>query len=131
MEYVEYAVITVYTRRSPVEVLLSVVLFLGICVVTLILIRSICQWIRNNRSPIMSVAATVEGKRVSKNPVTNRMANGHQYITFTTTHYVAFQTETGELMEFPVSGSEYECLTSGQFGILTYQGTRYHGFEWT
>ena len=55
--------------------------------------------------------------------------NGHpQYYNFTT-YYVTFQVESGDRMEFTVEGSEYGMLIEGDHGKLTFQGTRYLGFE--
>ena len=39
--------------------------------------------------------------------------------------------ENGERKEFHVSGKEYGLLAEGDSGKLTFQGTRYKGFERT
>ncbi|NMA03148.1 MAG: DUF2500 domain-containing protein, partial [Clostridiales bacterium] len=44
-------------------------------------------------------------------------------------YYVTFQVESGDRMEFRVSGKEYGLLAEGDVGKLTFQGTRYHEFE--
>jgi Uncharacterized protein conserved in bacteria (DUF2199)/Protein of unknown function (DUF2500) len=36
---------------------------------------------------------------------------------------------TGDRREFSISGNEYGMLAEGDEGRLTYQGTRYRGFE--
>ena len=46
-----------------------------------------------------------------------------------TTYYATFQVESGDRMEFSVSGAEYGMLAEGDQGSLTFQGTRYLGFE--
>ena len=46
-----------------------------------------------------------------------------------TSHYVTFQVESGDRMELNVTGSEYGLLVEGDQGRLTFQGTRYLGFE--
>lgn len=46
-----------------------------------------------------------------------------------TTYYVTFQVDSGDRMEFSVSGQEYGLLAEGDRGKLTFQGTRYLGFE--
>ena len=48
-----------------------------------------------------------------------------------TDYYVTFQVESGDRMEFAVSGSEYGMLAEGDQGTLTFQGTRYLSFERT
>ena len=46
-----------------------------------------------------------------------------------TTYYVTFQVESGDRMELHVAGHEYGMLIEGDRGMLTFQGTRYLGFE--
>ena len=48
--------------------------------------------------------------------------------TTSTSYYVTFQVESGDRMEFSVSGREYGLLVEGDTGRLTFQGTRYLGF---
>ena len=51
------------------------------------------------------------------------------YTTTNTMYYVTFQMESGDRMEFQVSGIEYGMLAEGDTGELTFQGTRYLAFE--
>mgnify|MGYP000784206328 FL=1 len=46
-----------------------------------------------------------------------------------TTYYVTFQVESGDRMELSVDDSEYGMLVEGDEGKLTFQGSRYLGFE--
>ena len=46
-----------------------------------------------------------------------------------TRYFVTFQTENGERTELAVEGREYGMLAEGDSGQLTFQGTRYMGFE--
>ena len=48
--------------------------------------------------------------------------------TSSTIYYVTFQVESGDRMEFSVSGTEYGMLVEGDEGRLTFQGTRYLSF---
>lgn len=41
---------------------------------------------------------------------------------------MTFQVESGDRMEFHVSGEEYGLLIEGDFGDLSFQGTRYLSF---
>ena len=43
--------------------------------------------------------------------------------------YVTFEVESGDRMELSVVGSEFGLLVEGDKGRLTFQGTRYLGFE--
>ena len=46
-----------------------------------------------------------------------------------TSYYATYQLDSGERLEFSVGGREYGMLAEGDQGTLTYQGTRYKGFE--
>ncbi len=78
--------------------------------------------------------ATVVAKRtdVSHSSSANAgdMSGAHGYDTSTfTSYYVTFQVESGDRMEFTVSGSDYGMLVEGDIGKLSFQGTRYLGFQ--
>ena len=45
-----------------------------------------------------------------------------------TTYFVTFEFESGDRLEFHVSGKEYGILAEGDIGTLTFQGTRYLDF---
>lgn len=68
---------------------------------------------------------TVVAKRtnVSRHHTDNTMSH-----TFTT-YYATFQVESGDRMELEVDGSDYGMLVEGDTGKLSFQGTRYLGFE--
>ena len=51
--------------------------------------------------------------------------------TTSTSYYVIFEVESGAWMEFSVYGEEYGMLAEGDEGKLTFQGSRYLGFERT
>ena len=88
-------------------------------------VSNLCRWSKNNASPRLTVPATVVAKRtnVSRHHTDNTMAH-----TFTT-YYVTFQVESGDRMELEVGGSDYGMLVEGDTGKLSFQGTRYLGFE--
>ena len=90
----------------------------------LIIFRLISQWNRNNHSPRLTVPATVVTKRTGHH---HGGANGHHHSS--TSYYVTFQVESGDRMELHVEGTEYGLLVEGDHGRLTFQGTRYLGFE--
>lgn len=103
------------------------IIVIGTFIVTSI--RGISQWNKNNNSPILTVPATVVTKRTNVTRHHHGGANGHHHHHTSTTYYVTFQVESGDRMEFHVSGAEYGMLAEGDNGRLTFQGTRYHGFE--
>lgn len=105
--------------------------FLGILGMFLVmLVQGIGQWSKNNQSPRLTVGALVTAKRTS---VTRHHhhhgAGGVGHTTHSTAYYATFQVESGDRMELRLSGSEYGQLAEGDRGYLTFQGTRYLGFE--
>ena len=52
-------------------------------------------------------------------------------MTSSTSYYATFQVESGDRMELLLNGREYGLLAEGDRGWLTFQGTRYLGFERT
>ena len=101
---------------------LMFILVFGIFIVTIV--RGIGQWNKNNNSPRLTVPATVVSKR------TNVSHHHHDHHTHhSTSYYVTFQVDSGDRMELHMTGQEYGMLVEGDKGNLTFQGTRYLGFE--
>ena len=96
-----------------------------------IAVKGISQWNKNNHSPRLTVPATVVAKRtnVSHHHHHNHGGTGMHHTTHSTTYYVTFQVESGDRMELHVAGHEFGMLIEGDRGMLTFQGTRYLGFE--
>jgi len=103
------------------------VLVIGTFIVTAV--KGIGQWNKNNNSPRLTVPATVVSKRTNVSRHHHGGANGHHHHHTSTTYYVTFQVESGDRMELHVAGHEYGMLVEGDNGSLTFQGTRYLGFE--
>ena len=74
--------------------------------------------IRNNRQSKLQVRATVVTKRTSNH---TKATDRHYFVTF--------QVESGDRIEFWVSSFQYSELKQDDCGILTFQGTRFIGFE--
>lgn len=108
-------------------VMFFIVFALILSVIVVSMVRGLRQWSRNNKAPRLTVPATVVAKRTN---VTHHHggADRMQYHT-STTYYATFQVESGDRMELPMAGSEYGMLVEGDRGKLTFQGTRYLGFE--
>ena len=100
---------------------------MGIFVVTLI--QGIRQWNKNNHSPRLTVPATIVAKRTHVSRHHHHTGSGMHHTTRSTSYYVTFQVESGDRMELHVTGQEYGLLAEGDRGGLTFQGTRYLGFE--
>lgn len=96
-----------------------------------IAVKGISQWNKNNHSPKLTVPATIVAKRTNVSRHHHGGAGNHHHHHTSTTYYVTFQVESGDRMELHVAGHEYGLLVEGDKGNLTFQGTRYLGFERT
>ena len=103
------------------------IIVIGMFVVTAI--KGIGQWNKNNNSPRLTVPATVVAKRTNVSHHNHAGTNGHHHHSTSTTYYVTFQVESGDRMELHLSGHEFGMLVEGDKGKLSFQGTRYLGFE--
>ncbi len=108
----------------------AVALFLFVYV----LVRALRQHRINNHSPRLTVEARVVGRRantdVSQHPVGGDVTGAHGFSTSsTTTYYVTFEVESGDRMEFIVPQSQYGYIAEGDYGKLTFQGTRFLDFQ--
>ena len=109
---------------GPTVFNLFFVLFLALIIIQIV--RLLLQWQRNNASPVLSVAAQVVAKRTE----VVYHNNGQNGVSQSSTRYYAtFQVESGDRLELTLSGKEYGLLAEGDMGKLTFQGTRYLGFE--
>ena len=104
-------------------VLFGIMFLLVFGMIVVNIIRGIGQWNRNNNSPRLTVEATVVTKR---GDIHRHHHDNHT--STSTSYYVTFQVESGDRMELQVEGPEYGMLVEGDFGDLTFQGTRYLGF---
>ncbi len=97
--------------------------------------RALFVWVRNNNSPRETVNARVVTKRTKVTGHGHTMMrretsvmNGVGSSTYTD-YFVTFELENGKRLELGVKDREYGMLAEGDRGVLTYQGTRYLGFE--
>ncbi len=111
----------------PILFLLMFLLFFGVFAVTVV--RSLTQWNRNNHSPRLTVDAKIIAKRTNVSRHRHNGAGNHHYHTTSTTYYVSFEVPSGDRMELQLQGHEYGLLIEGDSGKLTFQGTRYLGFD--
>lgn len=112
----------------PIIVFIGFILVFGIIIVNSI--QRAKQWKRNNNSPVLTVDATVVTKRsdvhhYSHNTGTNNM----HHRSSSTTYYATFEVDSGDRLEFKIPDMEYGMLVENDRGKLTFQGTRYLGFE--
>lgn len=117
---------------TVVPILVMIIFLIVIVFFIVVFAKGISQWNKNNHSPRLTVDATVVSKRTDTshssghhNHTTGMHTGGHT----STYYYVTFQVESGDRMEFHVSGEEYGLLVEGDYGDLSFQGTRYLGFN--
>ena len=93
------------------------------------MVKGARQYKANNAAPVLTVEAQVVTKRadVSHHHHTNQ--NGFTHHTSSTDYFVTFQVASGDRLEFEVPAGEYGMLVEGDARQLTFQGTRYQGFE--
>ena len=116
------------------QILFGVMFVLVFSIFIVILVKNLKQWRTNNRSPRLTVDATVVTKRadVSHHQTANAgdITGTHGYTsTSSTSYYATFQVESGDRLELNVPSNEYGMLAEGDRGRLSFQGTRFLGFE--
>lgn len=84
--------------------------------------KSITTWSKNNNSPQLTVPAHVVTKRTET-------SGGSGDSSASTWYYVTFEVQSGDRMELPLRGHEFGLIAEGDKGLLTFQGTRYLGFD--
>ena len=114
--------------------------FIGIIFVIVIggilfsVIKGVGQWRKNEQSPKLSVPVKVKSKRAhvsSSSDLHHHQQENHHFHSSSsdTSYFVTFEFESGDRSEFHVSGNEYGLIAEDDMGMLTFQGTRFLGFE--
>lgn len=109
-------------------ILFFIMFFLAFGMMIYTFIRNIAEWNRNNKSPRLSVEAKIVDKR-SQTTHHHHNHEGHYHTTGFTAYYVTFEVRSGDRMELKVPRDEYGLLAKDDTGVLSFQGTRYLGFE--
>ena len=97
--------------------------------------RGLYIWMKNNRAPQETADARITSKRMKVSGhggtmMTNRISAMNTIHSSTYTEYfVTFELEDGKRLELGVKDPEYGMLAEGDRGRLSWQGTRYLGFE--
>ena len=113
------------------QIMFLIVFGIAMTSVLMTTIRSMKEWNKNNHSPRLTVPVIVVTKRTDVSRRRHRGANGHHHHHTSTTYYATFEVESGDRMELQLEGFEYGLLVEGDKGKLSFQGTRYLGFERT
>lgn len=112
----------------------GLIFLIAVAMIVVVVIKGVAQWHENNESPRLTVEARVVDKRKEmrheQHANAGDITGAHGYHTTTSVLYhVTFQVESGDQMRFTVRGTEYEMLQEGMNGRLSFQGSRYLGFE--
>lgn len=110
------------------QILFTIPFVLVAAVIVVTIIRNLSQWNKNNHSPKLTVPATVVSKRTNMTTHFCGGKNGASCHT-STSYYATFQVGSGDRMELLLPGREYVLLAEGDQGRLSFQGTRFLGFE--
>lgn len=116
-----------YTGFGMMGIVSSLIFLVVIGIFIAVAVKGFSQWNKNNHSPRLTVPATIVAKRT--NVSHHHHHNNMHHTTHSTTYYVTFQVSSGDRMELSVTGQEYGLLVEGDRGNLSFQGTRYLGFE--
>jgi len=113
----------------PIIVIAGFILVFGFIIGNAI--RGGKEWKNNNNSPVLTVGAKVVTKRmaVSRHHHHHGQNMSMHHTSASTTYFATFEVESGDRMELKVPDKEYGMLVEGDSGKLTFQGTRYKGFE--
>ncbi|GAB0170405.1 DUF2500 domain-containing protein [Lysinibacillus sp. CTST325] len=101
---------------------ISIMFFIVFGIIAFTIIKGVLQWSKNNNEPLLTVPAKVVTKRSN---TSGGSGNSSAY----TSYYVTFEVQSGDRLELKMNGRDYGQLAEGDFGLLTFQGTRYHTFE--
>lgn len=110
-------------------ILITVVIFGMIVYLTL---KGMQEKKANDAAPIVTVDAKVKAKRIAVHHSAHQqsmngvplMAKSHH-----TTYYATFALEGDQRLELQVSEGQFQRLTEGERGKLTYQRKRFHRFQ--
>lgn len=112
---------------APIFITVIFVIVFGTILVRVV--QAILQWKKNNESPLLTVAAHIVAKRTAVHHYTNNTQPNIVTTDTSTTYFTTFEVESGDRIEFQVKSTEYGLLAEGDRGRLTFQGTRFLGFE--
>lgn len=111
----------------PVFVIVIFTIVIGAFI--FIIIAGVKQYLKNEASPILTVDAKIVTKRVDVRHSSSTNDNMHTTSSSSTSYYITFQVESNDRIEFSISSKEYGLLAENDIGKLTFQGTRFLGFQ--
>jgi len=105
---------------SGMDILCLIVLFLALSALIVCVFQRFTQWQRDRMAPRLSVGADVVSKRTDTyyDDDMPRTADG----------FVTFEMESGDRMELRLPRHDFGRIAEGDFGRLTFQGSRFIAF---
>lgn len=119
-----------FNMFSIFNILFPIVFLTVFGIIIFTIIKGIKEWGSNNKQPVITVVAEIVAKRGHTSRSSHSHGNGMHSST-STSYYATFEVESGDRIEFHIGAKEFGMLAEGDIGKLTFQGTRYHGFERT
>lgn len=116
-------------------ILFPIVFFMVLGTFIMTIAKGLSTWNKNNHSPRLTVEAAVTAKRIHvthhRHANAGDVSGAPRLLRTRPPRSILspsrWKAETG--WSFPVSGPEYGMLAEGDTGRLSFQGTRYLGFE--
>ena len=107
---------------SGFDILCFACFFLMLSAIVVYCFQNFTQWQRNRMAPRLIVGADVVSKRgdMTGYPDEAPPPNGNYFVTF--------EMEGGDRMEFRLPMRDFRRIAEGDFGRLTFQGSRYIAF---
>ncbi len=125
----------VNTSFSTFNIINTIVPILMVCIFVAVIVIIVTTLVRkaklnskNNASPVLNVTATVTSKRTE---VKGFHGSGAHHGHTRTYYFVTFEVESGDRIEFSVTGEQAGLFMEHDHGTLTFQGTRYLNFTRT
>ena len=127
----------------PVIIGIGFVLVFGNIIFTMI--KGGMEWSKNNNSPLLTVNAKIVAKRTAVSSGHHHHGNNTSmyHHSLSTAYFATFEVESSDMgrmveqqaqhatirVELRVPDNEFGLLVENDLGKLTFQGTRYKGFE--
>ncbi len=98
-------------------------------IIGLSLIIVVRQWWKNKHSPLIVTQATISDKRIEEHYIRSKRSASLGYRTRKVLiYYITFNLEGGEHIELRTNELVYSELENGDYGKLTFKGSKYIGF---
>jgi hypothetical protein len=89
-----------------------------------VITKGVSTWTSNNAAQLVQANCKVVDKRTE-------VWGGSGDSSASTNYYITFEFEDGSRVELPVRSNQFGLIAAGDQGELTYQGTRFKGFNRT